>query len=139
MSYSLRSLASLLVVGSLAACGGGGGGGGSSPAAGNQAPTANFAFSCADLVCTFTSNSTDQDVGDAVVSQSWTFGDGTTTAVTTPAPSHTFAAAGGYDVSLTVADRAGVSNTIFRRVTVTATPAPAAPHANFSVSCISLD
>jgi PKD repeat protein len=134
MSYSLRALAPLLFV-ALSACGGGGGG--SSPAAVNRAPTANFAFSCADLVCTFTSNSTDQDVGDAIVSQSWTFGDGTTTAVTDPA--HTFAAAGAYDVNLMVADRSGATSTMVRRVTVTAPPAPAAPHANFTVSCISLD
>ena len=137
MSYSLRGLGLLLVVGSLSACGGGGGGGGGSSPAVNQAPTANFAFSCADLVCTFTSNSTDQDVGDAVVSQSWTFGDGTT-AVTAPAPVHAFAAAGGYDVNLVVADRSGASSNIVRRVTVTAPAAPAAPHANFSVSCVSL-
>jgi PKD repeat protein len=137
MSYSLRGLALLLLV-ALSACGGGGGGGGSTPVAVNRAPTANFAFACNDLACTFTSNSTDQDAGDAVVSQSWTFGDGTT-AVTVPAPAHTFAAAGGYDVSLTVADRAGVSSSIVRRVTVTAAPTAAAPHANFDVSCISLD
>ena len=138
MSYSFRGLAPLIFV-ALSACGGGGGGGDSTTAAVNRAPTANFTFSCRDLACDFISKSTDQDVGDAVVSQSWIFGDGTTTAVTTPAPSHTFAAAGGYDVSLTVADRAGVSNTIVLRVTVTAAAAPAAPHANFSVSCISLD
>ena len=87
MSYSLRGLAPLLLV-ALSACGGGGGGGGgSAPAAANRAPTANFAFSCADLACTFTSNSTDQDVGDAIASQSWNFGDGTA-AVTTAAPAH---------------------------------------------------
>ena len=138
MSYSLRGLAPLFFV-ALSACGGGGGGGGgSSPAAVNRAPTANFAFSCADLACTFTSNSTDQDVGDAIVSQSWTFGDGTA-AATTPAPQHTFAAAGGYDVSLVVADRSGVTSNVVRRVTVTAPAVPAAPHANFTVSCISLD
>ena len=137
MSYSLRGLAPLLLV-ALSACGGGGGGGGgSAPAAANRAPTANFAFSCADLACTFTSNSTDQDVGDAIASQSWTFGDGTA-AVTTAAPAHTFAAAGGYDVTLVVADRSGVSSNVVRRVTVTAPAAPAAPHANFTASCASL-
>src|SRR6187399_1936143 len=136
MGNSLRGLAPLLFV-ALSACGGGGGGG-SSPAAVNRAPTANFAFSCADLVCTFTSNSTDQDVGDAIVSHSWTFGDGTTTSVTDPAPSHTFVAAGAYDVNLMVADRSGASSGIVRRVTVTAPAAPAAPHANFNVSCVSL-
>jgi len=136
MNYRLRWLAPLLFV--LSACGGGGGGG-SSPAAENRAPTANFAFTCADLVCTFTSNSTDQDVGDAIASQSWTFGDGTAGAVTVPAPSHTFAAAGAYDVTLVVADRSGVSGSLVRRVTVTAPATPAAPHANFAVSCSSLD
>ena len=134
MSYSLRGFAPLLFV-ALSACGGGGS---SSPAAVNRAPTANFAFACADLACTFTSNSTDQDVGDAIVSQSWTFGDGTA-AATTPAPQHTFAAAGGYDVTLMVADRSGASSSMVRRVTITAPPTPAAPHANFTVSCISLD
>jgi PKD domain len=134
MSNSLRGLAPLLFV-ALSACGGGGG---SSPAAVNQAPTANFAFTCADLVCTFTSNSTDQDVGDAIVSHSWTFGDGTATAAAA-APSHTFAAAGAYDVNLVVADRSGVSSSRVRQVTVTAPPTPAAPHAAFTVSCISLD
>jgi len=52
---------------------------------------------------------------------------------------HAFAAAGGYDVNLVVADRSGASSNIVRRVTVTAPAAPAAPHANFSVSCVSLD
>ena len=52
---------------------------------------------------------------------------------------HTFAAAGSYDVNLMVADRSGVSSNIVRRVTVTAPPAAAAPHANFTVSCVSLD
>ena len=135
MGNSLRGWA-LLLIAALSACGGGGG---SAPAAANRAPTANFAFSCVDLVCTFTSNSTDQDVGDAVVSHSWTFGDGTAAGVTAPAPVHTFAAAGGYDVNLMVADRSGAASNVVRRVTVTAPPAPAAPHASFNVSCISLD
>jgi len=128
-----RVLASLLLL-ALSACGGGGSSGGTD----NRAPTANFAFSCADLACTFTSNSTDQDVGDAVVGFAWTFGD-TTPASTAPAPVHTFAAAGSYNVNLTVADRSGMTNTVTRSVTVTAPASPAAPHANFTVSCLSLD
>src|SRR5205085_6399677 len=104
-----RLWASLLLL-ALSACGGGGGGG-SSGGADNRAPTANFAFSCSDLVCTFTSNSTDQDVGDAVVSFNWGFGDATA-AGTGPAPVHTFAAAGGYDVNLTVGDRSGATSSL---------------------------
>jgi len=128
-----RGWASLVLV-ALSACGGGGSSGG----AANSPPTANFAFACADLVCTFTSNSTDQDVGDAVVSFNWSFGDATA-AATAAAPVHTFVAAGAYDVNLTVADRSGVTGSIVRRVTVTAPPAPAAPHASFTASCVSLD
>ena len=128
-----RGFASLLLL-ALSACGGGGSSGGTD----NRPPTANFAFSCADLACTFTSNSTDQDVGDAVVGFSWTFGD-TTPASTAPAPVHTFATAGSYNVNLTVADRSGMTNTVARSVTVTAPASPAAPHANFTVSCLSLN
>ena len=104
----------------------------------NRAPTANFAFSCADLACTFTSTSTDQDVGDAIVSQSWTFGD-TPAAVATNNPSHAFTTAGAYTVALTVADRSGATHSVTRQVTVTAPPVPAAPHAGFTASCQSLD
>lgn len=135
MNNWLRVTGGACLLLALAACGGGGG---SSPTAANTAPTANFAFSCADLACTFTSTSTDQDIGDAIASQNWSFGDGTN-ASATAAPSHSFAAAGGYDVGLTVTDRSGVAASIVRRVTVTAPPVPAAPHANFIVSCVSLD
>ena len=71
----------LLPVLASGACGGGGGGGGS-PAQPNRAPTANFAFTCADLVCNLTSTSTDEDVGDSISSYAWTFGDGSTAATT---------------------------------------------------------
>lgn len=137
MSDRMRGVGAMLVL-VLAGCGGGGGGG-SSPTPSNTAPTANFAFSCADLACTFTSTSTDQDIGDAIVTYNWGFGDGTNASVTAAAPSHTFAAAGSYDVTLTVADRSGLASSAMRRVSVTAAPAPAAPHASFSVSCVSLD
>jgi len=138
MTKFIRALVSLLFV-ALSACGGGGGGGGgSTPAAGNRAPIANFAFSCTDLACTFTSTSTDQDAGDAIATYNWNFGDATTAATTT-APSHTFANAGGYDVALTVADQSGATSNMVRHVTVTGGPTPAAPHANFTVSCVSLD
>ena len=104
----------------------------------NRAPSANFAFSCADLACTFTSTSTDQDVGDAIVSQSWTFGDASA-AASTNNPPHAFATAGAYSVALTVVDRSGATNSISRQVFVTAPPVPAAPRAGFTASCQSLD
>jgi PKD repeat protein len=127
----------LLPVLGLSACGGGGGSSG--PAAPvNTAPTANFAFSCADLVCNFTSTSTDQDVGDAVVTFGWSFGDASP-GVTTANPAHTFGAGGTYAVSLSVGDRSGTTGAVVRQVTVTAPPVPLAPHASFTASCVSLD
>ncbi len=137
MNQLLRSAFASAVV-ALSACGGGGDSVSTPAAVPNTAPTANFAFSCADLVCSFDSTSTDQTPGDAIAAQSWSFGDGTGVA-TSAHPSHAYAAAAGYDVSLTVLDRNGASASITRRVTVTAPAAPAAPHARFSAACISLD
>jgi PKD repeat protein len=137
MSKWLRAVW-LLPVLAISACGGGGGGSSSALMA-NTAPTANFAFSCADLACSFTSTSTDQDVGDAIVAYSWTFGDGSTAPVATANASHVFSAGGAYDVTLMVADRSSVVSSVVRRVTVSAPPVPAAPHASFTASCVSLD
>lgn len=119
----------------LAACGGGGGGGGNATA--DTTPIANFAIACADLSCTFTDTSSDPDVGDSVAAYSWNFGDGSA-ASTVASPVHAYASANTYTVSLTVTDKFGLKSTITRPVTVTAAPAPAAPHANFTVSCSAL-
>ncbi len=135
MSAWLRTAGVALLVAAVSACGGGG----SSGAAANTAPTPNFAFSCVDLACTFTSTSTDQDLGDAIAAYGWNFGDGAGTASTAAAPTHDFAAAGAFDVTLTVGDRSGATSSVTRRVTITAPPLPAAPHASFGVSCVSLD
>ena len=136
MNDRLRALCfSLTLV--LAACGGGGGGGGGGTTI-STAPTANFAFVCTDLSCTFTSTSTNQVVNDTIVAYSWSFGD-STAAVTTQNPQHVFAAAGTYNVTLQVTDLIGATSSVMRAVTVTAAPTPAAPHTNFTVSCVSLD
>ena len=131
----------LFLVLAIAGCGGGGGSAGTSTGGfpSNTAPTANFAFACADLVCNFTSTSTDQDVGDAIVAYSWSFNDGPTAAVTTPSPTHTFTKAGTFDVILMVGDRANGVSSVKRTVTVTAPSVPASPHAGFTSSCASLD
>jgi PKD repeat protein len=67
----------------------------------NIAPTASFTYSCTGLVCDFDgSPSTDSD--GTVVNYEWDFNDGNVGNGVTP--SHTYAAAGSYTVTLTVTD-----------------------------------
>lgn len=85
---------------------------------GNRAPTAVLtAPTCVGLVCGMSgASSTDPDVGDALT-YLWSFGDGTP-ASTVAGPSHTFAAAGTYTVTLTVSDGWGRTSSATRTVTV---------------------
>jgi len=84
---------------------------------GNHPPVAAFTDSCAGLQCSFdASGSTDGD--GSVASVAWTFGDGGTASTTTA--SHLYAAAGTYDVTLTVTDDDGATNTVTHTVTVSA-------------------
>jgi len=80
----------------------------------NQPPTANFTSSTSGLTANFTDTSTDSD--GSIASRSWNFGDNTTSTLANP--SKTYAAAGTYTVSLTVADNAGATNTTSKSVTV---------------------
>jgi subtilisin family serine protease len=90
-------------------------GGGSDPQP-NQPPVASFTYSCSGLTCNFTDTSTDAD--GTIVSREWNFGDhGMSTATN---PSHTYGADGSYDVSLTVTDNDGASNSTTQSVTVSA-------------------
>lgn len=103
---------------------------------GNTNPVASFTSSCTDLACTFTDLSSDPDVGDGIASWAWSFGDdGTSTAQN---PNHSYAAAGDYDVTLTVTDNNGGSHNTTKTITTTAVVA-GAPTANFTVACNSLD
>ena len=90
------------------------------PPAPNQPPTADFQSSCAHLSCTFTDASVDSD--GTVTTWSWEFGDGGVSAVADP--THDYAAAGSYPVTLTVADDDGETDSVTRIVTVEAPPAP---------------
>ena len=87
----------------------------------NQQPAASFTFSCSDLSCSFASTSTDPD--GAISAYSWTFGDaGSSTAQN---PSHSYAAAGSYSVTLTVTDNQGATSApLSQTVNVTAPPPP---------------
>jgi serine protease len=73
---------------------------------GNVPPTANFSFTTSGLTANFTDSSSDSD--GTIASRSWNFGDGVTSTVTSP--SHTYAAAGTYNVTLTVTDNGGATN-----------------------------
>jgi vibriolysin len=82
---------------------------------GNKKPTANFTFSANKLDVNFSDSSTD-DKG--VVSYSWNFGDGSSSA--SQNPSHQYNVDGSYNVSLTVSDAEGLSNVKVQTVSVSA-------------------
>jgi PKD repeat protein len=113
---SIRLLAAatfILVLGS--GCGSDGGGvePGTAPVASFTAPT------CAPTVaCTFTSTSSDVDGAGTITTQIWDFGDGNTGSGATA--SNTFAAAGTFNVKLTVTDNSGLTGTVTNPVTVAA-------------------
>ena len=98
----------------------------------NTAPVADFTFSCTNLACTFSDAS--EDAGGSIASVAWTFGDGGT--ATGAQASHSFAAAGTYQVTVTVVDNGGASASVTRGVTVSA--ANVAPAADFTSSCTNL-
>ncbi|NCT66485.1 MAG: PKD domain-containing protein [Rhodanobacteraceae bacterium] len=99
---------------------------------GNAAPTANFTFTTNGLTAQFTDASSDSD--GTIASWAWTFGDGTTS--TQQNPSHTYAAAGSYTVTLTATDDGGATNTISKPVTVATSNVP--PTANFGFTTTGL-
>jgi PKD repeat protein len=118
----------------VAACGGDNGDGGGPD---NQAPTAAFTFTCNLLECTFTNTSTDPDGNADITTYAWDFGgDGESDVAS---PTHTFSAAGDYDVTLTVTDAGGESDDVTQTVTVSTTPGNQAPTAAFTVDCASLE
>jgi PKD repeat protein len=82
----------------------------------NESPTAAFTFTCTGLACTFADASTDPD--GTITAWTWDFGDGFVEFVPNPLP-HSYATAGTYDVSLTVRDDIGATDTVTVPVTVT--------------------
>jgi PKD repeat protein len=128
MSATRGKLATLMLLGlAVAACG-------DSNDPSNEAPTANFAYECTDLECTFTNLSNDSD--GTVAESDWNFGDDAVSGAKNP--SHTYASAADFQVALTVTDDGGATGTVTKTVNVTA-PAPGAPVAGFTITCFSLD
>lgn len=80
----------------------------------NEAPSAAFAFSCVELVCSFDgSGSSDPD--GSITRYDWDFGDAAGSGVSV---SHGFAEPGTYAVSLTVTDDRGGTGVVTQQVTV---------------------
>ncbi len=96
--------------------------------ANNVAPVAGFSSTSNLLTVAFTSTSTDSD--GSISSYSWNFGDNTSSS--SQNPSKTYAAAGTYNVALTVTDDRGATNTVTKSVTVY--EINQSPNANFSSS-----
>jgi PKD repeat protein len=88
----------------------------------NQPPTAAFSWEPNKLAVTFSDASSDGD--GSVVTWSWDFGDGTISADQNP--SHAYASAGAYNVTLTVTDNEGATGTTSQGVTVVDNQAPTA-------------
>ncbi len=84
----------------------------------NQPPTANFTYSPsspqANETISFTDQSSDPD--GSVVSWSWAFGDGSTS--TLQNPTHSYGVDGSYNVTLTVTDNGGATDSITKTITV---------------------
>ena len=93
----------------------------------NASPVAGFTFTTTDLVASFTDTSTDDGT---ISSWSWDFGDGNTS--TDQHPSHNYATAGTYPVSLIVTDSGGATDTTSQDVTVTSTAPNGDPVASFT-------
>lgn len=95
-------------------------------------PAAALSVTCTSLACAFADTSTPGS--GAIVSRSWTFGDGAVSSASSG--SHTFALAGSYAIGLTVTDVNGLSASASKTVSVSAVNLP--PVASFATSCADL-
>jgi serine protease len=95
-------------------------GGGTPPPPGNIAPVASFTYSCTLLDCTFDGTGSSDSDG-TIASYSWSFGGSNATV------NNTFAATGNYNVTLTVTDNEGATDSTSQSVSVDdgVTPPPA--------------
>ncbi|WP_426625424.1 PKD domain-containing protein [Leifsonia sp. McL0607] len=97
----------------------------------NQTPVASFTQSTSGLTVNVDgSASTDPD--GTIASYAWDFGDGSL--ATGPTASHTYLQGGSYNVTLTVTDNQGGTNTTSQGVSVVAPPPNQPPVASFTSS-----
>ena len=98
-------------------------------------PEANFTTTFAGLTASFDGSSSSVE-GGSIVSYAWEFGDNATGTGATA--SHEYAAAGTYNVKLTVTDNRGATGTVTKAIEVAEIP-NAAPVAEFSSSADGLE
>ncbi len=103
-----------------------------SPAAVNASPVASFTQTCTDGACTFDSTGS-SDPDGSIATYAWDFGDGK--ASTDAKPAHSYSATGSYQVSLTVTDNKGATNTVTQTVAVTVPAQNVNPVAALTQSC----
>ena len=97
----------------------------------NQAPVAAFGSTATGLTAAVDAAQS-RDPDGTVAGYSWTFGDGTTGSGAQA--QHTYAAAGTYQVTLTVTDDRGSTGTVTKPITVTAPATPPPPATTVFVS-----
>lgn len=96
---------------------------------GQALPTAGFTSSSVNLDASFESTSTAPS-GRTITNYAWNFGDGSTGTGATP--THSYTAAGRYDVTLTITDSAGLTNTVTNEIVISAENV--LPTASFTMS-----
>ncbi len=100
----------------------------------NQPPVAAFTSVPTNLSVAF-DGTTSTDPDGTIASYAWAFGDGTTS--TAAKPTHVYAAAGSYNVTLTVTDNSGATNAVTHTVVVSAA-ANKPPVASFTATPVNL-
>jgi PKD repeat protein len=95
-------------------------------AAANVKPTAAYTSSTNGLAASFNGTSSSDSDG-TIASYAWDFGDGATS--TAAQPNHTYAAAGSYQVTLTVTDDDGATDAVTKAVTISVPVGPLAEDA----------
>ncbi|AZP13771.1 collagenase [Undibacterium parvum] len=95
---------------------------------GNALPVANFSSSVSNMAANFVDASTDSD--GSIASRVWDFGDGSSSSLANP--SHVYATAKTYTVSLTVTDNSGGKSVVSKSVVIVGgTPVNVLPVAQF--------
>ena len=100
-------------------------------------PTSAFTAECDDLDCVFDAGGS-SDANGAIGTYDWDFGDGNLLPDGGPNPTHTYAAEGVYDVTLTVTDDEGSTGRATEPIDVVITP-NVDPTAAFTVNCDDYD